>query len=80
MSADRACNVCGGRTLLVQDRDLWWCTYHDPLQQLRTRMDQLRRLGDPFDPAWGALVDEEQDMLRRRGRNIYGALDRRFGG
>lgn len=68
-----ACTVCGTTAAgyLVADGDDRYCPVHDPLAQVRARMEAARS-GGPFDPAWGALVDEEQDILRRRGLDIFG--------
>lgn len=67
-----ACTVCGTTAAghLVADGEQRYCPTHDPLLQVRSRMNAFH--GGPFDPEWGALVDEEQDILRRRGIDIFG--------
>lgn len=67
-----ACSTCGTTTstYLVTDGDQRYCNEHDPLVHLRARMRDYR--GDPFSPEWAVLVDEEQDIMRRRGLDIFG--------
>lgn len=80
MRTHPACNECGATMHLAEDNGTWWCQRHDPLEIHRREMQRARVGLDVLSPEWAALVNHEHDLLRRRGRDVFGKRDPRFGG